>query len=204
MAVFLASKRISVIGVDVDDDKLEKLSKGIPTFYEENLEYLLNEGIRRNLLEFTNSYSYAILNTSVSFITVGTPAREDGSIDLAYVEDSSASIGRALKAKEGYHLVVVRSTVTPGTCMYSVRNIIEEYSGKKAGEEWGLCMNPEFLKEGCALKDLSKPDRIIIGEYDKRSGDILEKFYRQIYADAEIPIVRTCLLYTSPSPRDRG
>ncbi|RLE63647.1 MAG: UDP-glucose 6-dehydrogenase [Thermoprotei archaeon] len=193
MAVFLASKGVRVIGVDVDKEKIEKLSRGIPTFYEEKLEYLLNEGIRENTLEFTDSYEYAISNTSITFVTVGTPLREDGSIDLSYIEEASTSIGKALKKKNSYHLVVIRSTVIPGTCLYSVKNIIEEFSRKKAGIEWGLCMNPEFLKEGSALRDLSKPARIIIGEYDKKSGDILEEFYRQIYSDVEIPILRTSL-----------
>ncbi|RLE74748.1 MAG: UDP-glucose 6-dehydrogenase, partial [Thermoprotei archaeon] len=194
MAVFLANKgRIKVIGVDVDEEKLEKLSRGNPTFYEERLEFLLNDGIRSNMLDFTNNYNFAILNSSISFITVGTPSREDKSIDLTYIEEASTSIGKALKEKDSYHLVVVRSTVTPGTCIYSVKNIIEEFSEKEIGREWGLCMNPEFLREGNALRDLSKPDRIVIGEYNKRSGDMLENFYRQIYSDLEIPIVRTSL-----------
>jgi len=193
MAAFLASKGVKVIGVDVDEDKIEILSNGAPPFYEEKLEAYLTEGLRNKMLEFSTSYEHAISNSLISFVTVGTPSRKDGSIDLRYIEDASASIGRALKNKKGYYLVVIRSTVIPETCEYSVKNIIEEYSGKKAGKEWGLCMNPEFLKEGSALKDISRPARIVIGEYDKKSGDMLEKFYRQIYDDPEIPIIRTSL-----------
>lgn len=193
MSVFLASKGVKVFGVDIDKENIEKLSRGIPTFYEERLECLLNEGIRDGALEFTDSYNYAISNTSIIFVTVGTPSRKNGSIDLSYIENAATSIGDALRKKHSYHLVVVRSTVTPRTCLYSVKNIIEEFSEKQAGVEWGLCMNPEFLREGSALRDLCKPDRIIIGEYDKKSGDLLEDFYRQIYSDMEIPILRTSL-----------
>jgi len=193
MAVFLASKGINVIGVDIDQNKIEKLSKGIPPFYEEKLEDLLRENLRRKSIIFLTDYDYAITNSSVSFITVGTPSREDGSINLDYIRNASSSIGEALKNKDDYHLVVTRSTVIPGTNACLIKNIIEKYSSKKIGEEWGLCMNPEFLKEGSALKDIEKPSRIVIGEYDKKSGDILEEFYKRVYDDHDIPIIRTSL-----------
>ena len=133
----------------------------------------------------------AILNSEVTFITVGTPSKEDGSIDLTYIKNASRMIGEALRLKNGWHLVVVKSTVLPTTTENFVKRIIEEASGKMCGEGSGLCVNPEFLREGNAVEDTFKPDRIIIGEVDRRSGDLLEEIYREFYGSELPPIIRT-------------
>ncbi|MCC6052158.1 MAG: UDP-glucose/GDP-mannose dehydrogenase family protein [Fervidicoccaceae archaeon] len=140
----------------------------------------------------TDSYE-VVLSSDISFICVGTPSRPDGSADLSYVESAARSIGRALRDKKGWHLVVVRSTVPPGTTGGIVRRIIEEESGKRAGVDFGLCMNPEFTREGSAVEDTFTPDRIVIGELDERSGAFLEKLYRDFHGSNMPPIIRTSL-----------
>jgi len=128
---------------------------------------------------------------------VPTPTKEDGEIDLSYVENASESIGNVLAEKQNYHLVVVKSTVIPGTTESVVIPALERSSGKKCGEDFGVCMNPEFLTEiehtwtqnSTFKKDFFTEDRIVIGEYDKKSGDILEELYKPL----RIPIFRTDL-----------
>jgi UDPglucose 6-dehydrogenase len=116
-------------------------------------------------------------------ITQGTPMREDKSIDLGYIESTAREIGEALKQKDKYHLVVVRSTVVPGTTRNLVGKIITEVSGKLPGRDFGLCMQPEFLAEGRSIKDTLLPDRIVIGEIDEKSGAMLQEFYEYFYGD---------------------
>jgi UDPglucose 6-dehydrogenase len=190
-AVCFASRGFRVIGFDIDRRKVELISSGKPPFYEPQVEGLLREALERGLLSLTHDPIEAIKHSDITFITVGTPSNPDGSINLEYVKSTSIQIGGALKRKSGYHLVVVRSTVVPGTTENIVKPIIESYSGKKCGEGWGLCSNPEFLREGSAVKDTFNPDRIIIGELDKASGEILEKLYRGFYGDEMPETIRT-------------
>lgn len=150
--------------------------------------------VDKNLSNFTNDINYAIQNTDISFICVPTPAREDGRVDLSYIKEASKRIGIALADKQGYHVVVVKSTVLPGTTEVVVASLLERYSRKKAGEDFGICMNPEFLteisgswdKNNIYKRDLFSEYRIVIGEYDKKSGDVLKKLYKPL----GIPIFR--------------
>jgi UDPglucose 6-dehydrogenase len=123
----------------------------------------------------------SVLETDISIITQGTPMREDKSINLGYIESTAREIGEALKQKDSYHLVVVRSTVVPGTTRNLVGKLITEVSGKIPGKDFGLCMQPEFLAEGSSVSDTLHPDRIVIGEYDRKSGDLLQEFYEYFY-----------------------
>ncbi|WP_010480025.1 nucleotide sugar dehydrogenase, partial [Thermococcus zilligii] len=148
-----------VIFVDVDENKIQMINNAQPPIYEEGLEELMREF--KGKYHATKDYKEAIMNSDVTFIAVGTPSREDGSIDLKYVKAASKSIGEALKEKKDYHAVVVKSTVLPGTTEEVVKPILEETSGKKAFKDFGLAMNPEFLREGVALKDFLNPDRIV-------------------------------------------
>jgi nucleotide sugar dehydrogenase len=118
--------------------------------------------------------------------------KEDKSIDLSYIKSTAKEIGNALKKKSAYHLVIVRSTVVPGTTRNLVAKIITEVSGKQPGKNYGLCFQPEFLAEGQSIEDTLSPDRIIIGEFDKKSGDILQEFYKYFYGDYldKCPILR--------------
>ena len=174
-----------VIILDIDKEKLEKVRKGISPIYEEGLDELLKN--YRHRIEVTQDYDYAIQGSEVTFICVGTPSKEDGSIDLSYVKDAARSIGIALREKKEWHLVVVKSTVLPGATTDIVLPIVEKFSGKKAGKDFGIAMNPEFLREGKAVKDFLEPDRIVIGCYDERSKEVL----RELYKDFDSPVLET-------------
>jgi len=179
-AVGFASLGYMVVGYDIDSSKLEKLSQGKPTIYEEGLEEALARALASGNLRFTSSVEEAVLDTDVTFIAVGTPSLPDGSADLSQVESALRSIGRVLKLKGGWHLVAIKSTVPPGTTEGLARRILEEESGLRAFEDFGLAANPEFLREGTALRDFYKPDRVVIGVRDERSKRALLELYEPI------------------------
>ncbi|MGA9187307.1 MAG: UDP-glucose/GDP-mannose dehydrogenase family protein [Methanosarcina sp.] len=166
-----------VVCVDIDKKKMEQINAGIPPIYEEGLGELLRKYAGKRLIA-TNDYESAIRETDVSFICVGTPSAEDGSIDLSIVRAATASIGAALAKKERYHVVVVKSTVVPETTEKFVLPVLEETSGKIAGKDFGVAMNPEFLREGKAVYDFMHPDKIVIGAIDQKSGDLVSELYR--------------------------
>lgn len=186
--VCLAEKNNLVTCVDVVDEKVEMIKRGEPPVYEKNLQPLLEKNVKNKRLLATTNLGKAMEKTDLIFICVGTPSREDGAIDLRYVEEAVKNIGRNLTnlGEKEYPVVVVKSTVVPGTTKKIVVPRLEEYSGKKAGKNFGVCMNPEFLREGNAVEDFLNPDRIVIGEYDKRSGDKLD----QVYAWSRAPRIR--------------
>jgi UDPglucose 6-dehydrogenase len=190
-AACLASRGFKVICYDVDEAKVDAVNSGRAPFFEPKLDELLGRAVEEGYLKAVKDPKTAVLNSEVTFITVGTPSRDDGGIDLTYVKSASRMIGEALRLKSGWHLIVVKSTVQPTTTENVVGRIIEETSGRRCGDGFGLCMNPEFLREGNAVEDTFKPDRIIIGEVDKRSGDFLEEIYREFYGDDLPPIIRT-------------
>lgn len=166
-----------VVCVDVDKKKMDQINAGISPIYEEGLGELLQKYAGKSLTA-TTDYEYAIMNTDISFVCVGTPSAEDGSIDLSIVRAATASIGAVLAKKEGYHVVVVKSTVVPETTEKFVLPILEEISGKIAGKDFGVAMNPEFLREGKAVYDFMHPDKIVVGAIDKKSGDLVSELYR--------------------------
>ena len=146
--VCLAAKGHDVTCIDVDQAKVDMINRGHPPIYEEGLEDLLKNLVGKNLRADTN-LQQAVLNTDLSLIAVGTPFKGD-EIDLQYIQQVSRDIGAAIKNKEAYHVVVVKSTVVPGTTDRVVLPLLEESSGKKAGIDFGVGMNPEFLREGVA------------------------------------------------------
>ena len=173
--VCLADKGHDVICVDNDVDKVNLINTGKSPIHEAGLDELLQKNIGDRLTA-TTDLKAAVENTEVSLIAVGTPF--DGSeIDLSYIRQVSADIGDALKAKTGYHVVIVKSTVVPGTTDTVVLPILEQHSGKKAGKDFGVGMNPEFLREGVAIPDFMYPDRIVVGGIDERSQDVLAGMY---------------------------
>jgi UDPglucose 6-dehydrogenase/GDP-mannose 6-dehydrogenase len=173
--VCLAEKGHQVICVDVDQDKVNLINQGTSPIYEKGLEDLLRKNIDNNLRATTDFYK-AVIETDVSLIAVGTPF--DGTeIDLSFIERVSRHIGGVLKDKGSYHVVVVKSTVVPGTTDEFVLPILEESSGKTAGIDFGVGMNPEFLREGEAIHDFMFPDRIVIGGMDQRTIDALGELY---------------------------
>lgn len=177
----------NVICVDIDEKKVEKINKGISPIYEEGLDEILSENKER--IKATTDYKEAINNSDITFICVGTPSKKDGSLDLSFIKDAAVEIGKHLKEKKSLHLVVVKSTVLPGITNDIVLSILEKESRLKAGKDFGLAMNPEFLREGVAVKDFLKPDRIVIGVYDNKSKDVLKKLYK----DFSCPILVTSL-----------
>ena len=177
----------NVILVDVIKEKVDTINKGIAPIYEEGLDDILPKLIKEGKLRATTDMKEAVKETDITFIAVGTPSRDDGSIDLRYVESAASDIGKALKDKDSYHLVVVKSTVVPGTTENIVKRIIERESGKKAGDGFSIAMNPEFLREGVALQDSMHPDRIVLGVMDERA----EKTLRELYSGIDAPVLVT-------------
>jgi UDPglucose 6-dehydrogenase/GDP-mannose 6-dehydrogenase len=174
--VCLAAKGHEVVCVDADNDKVRKINQGVPPIFEKGLKELLSENVGTKL-HATTDLAKAVAATELSLIAVGTPF--DGhEIDLSHIKDLSRGLGRMLKDKESYHTVVVKSTVVPGTTDEIILPLLEKHSGKKAGIDFGLGMNPEFLREGEAIKDFMSPDRIVLGGIDVRTLDTLEDLYR--------------------------
>lgn len=167
--------------IDIDNEKIKKLNDGVPPIYEKGLKELMARNKTKNRFHATKNYE-EILKTDITFICVSTPSKDDGSIDLKYIKDVSSSLGDVLRAKD-YHTVVVKSTVVPGTTEDVVKPIIEKSSGKKSSKGFGLAMNPEFLKEGVAVEDFFKPDRIVIGVSD----DDTKKTLSEIYSEFDCP-----------------
>lgn len=166
-----------VICIDIDEEKVKMINSGRAPIWEEGLDDLLEKYSQKTLIA-TSDYDYAVQNSDASFICVGTPSGEDGSIDLSIVKAASASLGKAIAKKEHYHVVVVKSTVVPETTEKVVLPIVEEHSGKKAGKDFGVVMNPEFLREGKAVYDFMHPDKIVVGAIDERSGFVISELYR--------------------------
>ena len=184
-AACFAGKDIQVLASTHNEKKVKMINEGKAPFYEADLQEMMDD-IKANkpeLLQCLLDPVKAVLETDISMITQGTPMREDKSIDLGYIESTAREIGEALKQKDKYHLIVVRSTVVPGTTRNLVGKIITEVSGMVPGKDFGLCMQPEFLAEGRSIEDTLRPDRIIIGEIDERSGAMLQEFYEYFYGD---------------------
>jgi UDPglucose 6-dehydrogenase len=176
-----------VVCVDVEREKIDRINKGETPIYEHGLEDLLRKHVGKRLTA-TMDLSASVRGAEVTFITVGTPF--DGErIDLSYVRTVARQIGSALRDVPGYHVVVVKSTVVPGTTDDVVLPLLEEVSGKRAGAQFGVGMNPEFLTEGTAVSDFMRPDRIVLGGMDERTIDVLERLYEPFAAD--VPRFRT-------------
>jgi nucleotide sugar dehydrogenase len=191
-AVCLASRGYDVIASTRNEDKARIINAKRAPFHEPGLDDAVRTSIESGHLRAETDRSEAVRQTEVTFLTVGTPENADGTVDLRYVISASEDIGRALKRKSAYHLVVVKSTVTPGTVRGPVKAALEEASGLVAGRDFGLCTNPEFLRQGSAIQDTLYPDRVVIGEYDKRSGQQLADLLAGFYGPG-IPILRMSL-----------
>ena len=176
--------------VDIDEEKVNMINQGEPPIYEKGLDELLKDLVSEGELKATTDTEEAVKNTDITFICVGTPSKSDGDMDLSAVRSASKDIAGALAGKDGYHVVCVKSTVVPGTTEKEVLPILEK-SGRNVGEDFGLGMNPEFLREGVALDDFLHPDRIVIGGYDKRSTDKIAEAYEDFYHPKFITSIRT-------------
>ncbi len=185
-AACFAKENHEVIGVDVNKDKVDIINSGKSPIVEPGLDEVIKEVVENGKLRATTDYFEAVANADISLVCVGTPSQKNGSVSLDYIFRVAEQIGEALKQVDHHHVVVIRSTVPPGTLEKTLQ-IVAEKSGKKIGEQFGGASNPEFLREGTALKDFYEPPYTIIGEFDKKSGDYLE----QIYAFLDAPLIRT-------------
>lgn len=173
--VCLAEVGHSLVCVDVDENKVADINNGIPPIYERGLPELLQKNIGSSLRAATDLEN-AVKQTEVSIIAVGTPFDGD-EIDLRFIKKVANEIGVALKNKSDYHVVIVKSTVVPGTTDQIIIPLIEEAAEKKAGKDFGVGMNPEFLREGEAIDDFMNPDRIVLGGINERTHSVMETIY---------------------------
>jgi GDP-mannose 6-dehydrogenase len=183
----LAADGHEVIGVDINPVKVDLINAGRSPIVERGLDKLIGAGVSQGRLRATVDAVEAVQQSDLSFVCVGTPGDSNGRLDLQYVERVSVDIGNAMGTKNENHVVVVRSTMLPGSTYRVVLPRLEEASGRKAGDGFGLAYNPEFLREGTAVKDFYDPPRTVIGEYDERSGDLVSDLYKGLDA----PLIRT-------------
>ncbi len=188
-AACLANRGHHVIGVDVAVSKVDLLNAGQATIVEEGIGELVRDMRASGRLRATTSVAEAITATDVSLVCVGTPSSANGNLDLTYVERVCAQIGEALATKSGRHTVVIRSTVFPGTTDTLARTALEGASGKVAGRDFGLAMNPEFLREGSSIRDFNAPPFTVIGSEDEITGQAVANLYAGI--DAPVHLVAT-------------
>ncbi len=188
--VGFASKGHDLVCVDIDKEKVDMINRGEAPIYEEGLDELLAGLVTSGKLKATTDTVDAIIDTEITFICVGTPSGGDGGLDLNYVTKASQQVGEALAKKDQYHVVCVKSTVIPGTTDGALLKALEG-SSKNVGDDFGLAMNPEFLREGIALKDFLEPDRIVIGGWDKKSMDILSEVYKDFNSTKMFTDLRT-------------
>jgi GDP-mannose 6-dehydrogenase len=188
-AASFAADGHQVIGVDINADKVAALNAARSPIVEPGLEALIAKGVAEGCLRATSDTEEAVTASEVSLLCVGTPSRRNGSLDLSYLERVTSEVGAALRKKSGYHVVVVRSTVLPGTTNERVIPLLEQASGKPYGEGFGVSVNPEFLREGTALKDFRKPPMTLVGHNHAAdaSGTIA------LYQSIDAPLVSTSI-----------
>ena len=176
-AACLAMRGCSVIGVDVNPDKVESLRQGKSPVVEERIGELTAEVVAAGKLTVTTDARAAVLSTDISLICVGTPSTHGGGLTTKFLEQVSSEIGAALAGTDRWHVVVYRSTMLPGTCEDLLIPQLEQASGKRAGVDFGVCVNPEFLREGTSVRDFLDPPKTVVGAADQRSGDMVMRLY---------------------------
>lgn len=177
-AACLAKLGHHIIGTDVSENKVKLMNQGRPTIIEAEINELIKEGHDKGLIESTMDYHYAVHNSEISFIVVGTPSSKEGHLNLSYIYKVAHQIGEALKDKDEFHIIAIRSTVLPGTNQ-KVGEIVAEASGKERGKDFTIVSNPEFLREGTAVQDYMNPPLTLVGT----DSEYAEKKFREIYAD---------------------
>jgi GDP-mannose 6-dehydrogenase len=185
-AACLAADGHDVLGIDIDKIKVDIINRGESPVVEAGLPELITRGVASNKLRAATEPSD---DADVSIVCVGTPSNDNGSLCLSHISRATEQIGEFMRPRSAYHLVCVRSTVLPGTVETHIIPILEHHSKKKAGRDFGVCMNPEFLREGSSIRDYYSPPFTIVGQLDARSGDIIAELYSSISA----PLIRTKL-----------
>lgn len=183
----LATDGHSVIGVDPNKTKVDLINQGVSPIVEKDIGEMIAAAAKNNVLRATLDVRDAVINSDISMVCVGTPSQLNGNLDLSHVRKVCEQIGAALKEKSAFHVVVARSTMLPGSMRTVVIPALESYSGKKAGVDFGVCNNPEFLREGTAVFDYYNPPKTVIGETDSKAGELLMQLYEKMTA----PLIRT-------------
>ncbi len=178
MVAAIASRGYEVIGVDIHQKTVEAINNGREPVQETDLEKYLSENLER--ISATTDFEKAVLNSDISFVIVPTPSDKRGSFSLDYAASAFKELGRALAKKDDYHIIVLTSTVLPGATRFGLLPLLEKESGKKCGQDFGLCYSPEFIALGSVINDFLNPDFTLCGEFDDRSGSGLESFYAKI------------------------
>lgn len=181
----LASQGHKMIGVDVSEEKVTLIKNGKPTIIEEGIAELIRKGHEKGLITATKDYTEAVRNTDISFLCVGTPSGSDGHLNLDYIVETGRQIGSALKEKEAFHIIVIRSTVFPGT-NERITAIIEQESGKKSGKDFAVISNPEFLREGTAVHDYLNPPLTVLGGSCQQALETMKELYGFSKAPVEV------------------
>jgi GDP-mannose 6-dehydrogenase len=190
-AASFAADGHTVVGVDVNPDKVDSLNGGRSPIVEKGLDALIRDNAANGRLRATTSTGDAVSSTDLSLICVGTPSRRNGSLDLTYLERVAEQIGEALREKDSYHVVVVRSTVLPGTTHDVVIPALERMSGKKYGAGFGVAVNPEFLREGTAINDFRHPPLTLVGHNYKSDAEPTQALYASVQAPVVTTTIRT-------------
>src|SRR5438132_10902652 len=183
----LAQEGHEVIGVDSEQTKVDLINAGKTPIIEKDIGRIIRQQVAAGRLSATMDAAVAVQRTDLFLICVGTPSRSNGDIELKYVRRVCEQIGTALRSHQGAPVVVIRSTLLPGTMRDVVIPTLEACSGRRAGLEFGVCINPEFLREGTAVRDYFNPPKTVIGELNRASGDLLASLYAQVAA----PLIRT-------------
>lgn len=180
----LAKLGHTVIGCDVDEIKAGQIARGESPIHEKDLGELLSLGVESGLVSATTDAVDAVANSDMTFVSVGTPTSPDGGCDYRYVISAARAIGEGIARKDGYHVVVMRCSIPPGTTLNVMVPEIEAASGLKMGEDFGVCFNPEFLREGSAIADFDSPPKTVVGANDKHAADMLARVYAPVDPDA--------------------
>jgi UDPglucose 6-dehydrogenase len=178
MAAAIADRGFQVIGVDVNVTAVDMLNSGRAPVQETDLQHYIDKNKTR--LSATLIHREAILRSEITFVIVPTPSDENGAFSIQYAASAFTTIGKALKEKTTYHTVVLTSTVLPGATRFGLLPILERESGKRCGVDFGLCYSPEFIALGSVIHNFLNPDFLLVGEFDRRSGEVLEHYYSRI------------------------
>ena len=190
-AACLARAGHEVVGVDVNPTKVEIINSGASPIVEPGISDVIAEVVKTKKLSATTDTVHAVKSTDVSLVCVGTPSKPNGSLDLGHVRRVCEEIGAALATKNERHTIVIRSTMLPGSVESVAQPALEEASGKKAGTDFGLCVNPEFLREGTSLKDFYAPPFTLIGASDEQTAKIVASLYAEIDAPVFTTSIKT-------------
>ena len=193
----LARDGHEVVGVDVDADKLDLIRQGRSPIVEVGVQELMGDGVARGKITVTPDVQQAVARSDVSFVCVGTPSNANGSQDLRALLRLAEHVGTALRTQRRYHVVVVRSTVQPGTIEGQVQPILEQHSGKRAGPDFGLCFQPEFLREGSAIRDYDHPPYTVVGTHSEAAAATLWEVFGHLPCEFLVARIGTaeCLKY---------